>query len=72
MTEHKKNPTLKALAAMDSDKWYDVRTTNGASGTMITARKKGCPGQRFFLAWDKAQLVKDVHYLMQISQEGKV
>jgi hypothetical protein len=55
-------PTLKALAAMDSDKWYDVRTTDSASGTMITARKKGCIGHRFFLAWDKKQLMQDVHY----------
>ncbi len=57
-----KQPTLKALATMDSDKWFDVRTTDGTSGTMITTRKRGCPGHRFFLAWDKAQLMRDVHY----------
>jgi hypothetical protein len=57
-----KEPTLKTLAGMLDSKWYDVRTTTGSSGSMITARKKGCPGHRFFIAWDKKQLMKDVHY----------
>lgn len=57
-----KEPTLKALAALDSDKWYDVRTTTSmVSGSMITAKKRGASG-RFFLAWDKKQLMRDVHY----------
>jgi hypothetical protein len=60
---HRKIPTLAELAKLDSDKWYDVRTTTSPlSGSMITARKKGCPGHRFFLAWDKKDLMKSVHY----------
>ena len=55
-------PTLKQLAAMDSGKWYDVRTTiSNDFQSCITARKKGAPG-RYFLAWSKEQLMKDVHY----------
>ena len=57
-----KKPSLKTLAAMDSGKWYDVRTTvSNISGSMITARKKGAYG-RYFLAWSKEDLMKDVHY----------
>lgn len=54
-------PTLKHLASLDSGKWYDVRTTYGSSGSAITAKKTGCKG-RFFLAWTKEDLMRDVHY----------
>jgi len=57
-----KEPTLKALSAMLDGKWYDVRTTTNTGGSMITARKKGCPGHRFFIAWDKKNLMRNVHY----------
>jgi hypothetical protein len=56
-----KQPSLKQLAAMDSEKWYDVRATySGLSGSMITARKHGARG-RYFLAWTKEDLMRDVH-----------
>jgi hypothetical protein len=60
--EMKKEPSLKELGSMDSGKWYDIRTTNGTSGSMITARKKGISGHRFFLAWNKEHLKEIVHY----------
>jgi hypothetical protein len=62
VNEMKKEPSLKELGSMDSGKWYDIRTTNGTSGSMITARKKGISGHRFFLAWNKEHLKEIVHY----------
>ena len=57
-------PSLQDLANMDSDKWYDVRTTTSrVSGSMITAKKRGTPGRyRYFLAWDRKHLMEIVHY----------
>ena len=56
-----KKPTLAELAAMDSSKWYNVRTTTDSTGSSITAKKHGAPG-RYFLAWDRADLMRLVHY----------
>ena len=54
--------SLQKLAAMDSPKWYDVRTTYSVvSGSMITAKKPGANG-RVFLAWDRNHLKEIVHY----------
>ena len=50
------------MSELVESKFYDVRTTDGSGGKMITARKRGITGHRFFIAWDYNQLAKDAGY----------
>lgn len=45
-----------------STRFYDVRYTDSSSGKMITAKKRGIKGHRFFIAWDYNQLSVDAGY----------